>query len=285
MDSPLRDMKVNCSVCGKLFEQDEHKYISCEAHSFGETEEMQIEDIGKAPLENSIVYLEKQGYNGLAKMLKTKKAFIDDITHTEYVEDVTGVSGYTNDLNYQVVYADPPWRYGDKMLSNKVSEKKVYYPIEKNYPTLSLADICMLPVKSIVAEDAVLFIWTTDSHIPEALKVIEAWGFEYKTVGFYWLKKEKSGKQVFQMGRWTVKSGEMCLMATRGKMMKHLLKSNVHQLTEAKRDRKKHSGKPSEVRDKIVEMFGDLKKIELFSREKVDGWHSWGNEVESDITL
>lgn len=76
-------MKRDCSVCGKLFEQDENKYTSCEAHSFGETEEMQLEDIGKSTLDNSIVYLEQKGYSGLAKMLHAKKDFIDDIAHTD----------------------------------------------------------------------------------------------------------------------------------------------------------------------------------------------------------
>lgn len=184
---------------------------------------------------------------------------------------------------YQIIYADPPWDFGNRMYSSNKNDH--HREISRAYSVMNTKDICALPVRSITADDSICFMWSTDAHIPDALKVMEAWGFKYKTIAFIWNKKEKSGKQVCYMGQWTMKGSEIVLLGTKGKMTKFLKSRKVRQLVEAKRDRGKHSKKPQEVRDKIVEMFGDLKKIELFSREKVEGWHSWGNEVESDISL
>jgi site-specific DNA-methyltransferase (adenine-specific) len=144
---------------------------------------------------------------------------------------------------------------------------------------MSSKAVMQLPVEAIADDDCALFIWTTDYHLARCIKVIEAWGFEYKTVGFAWLKKTKSNKPVCFMGAYTMKSGiELCLFATRGKNVHKMKQSHkVRALIESQR--LEHSKKPDEARDRIVELFGDLPRIELFAREKTEGWDVWGDEV------
>ena len=188
---------------------------------------------------------------------------------------------------YNIIYADPAWKFGSRLANgNKkngiVNLKQV--KIGDNYNVMNNKEICELPIKEMTEDDAVLFLWTTDAHIEEAMNVINAWGYKYKTIGFTWLKKEKSGTQSCYVGFWTTKCGEICLLATKGKISKYLKKRNVRQLVEATRGR--HSEKPNEVRKRIVEMFGnDLPKVELFARENFNGWDSWGNDVEDSIDL
>lgn len=184
---------------------------------------------------------------------------------------------------YQIIYADPPWHFGDRVRSKGMGG--YFYSLEdKHYKTMKTEEICNLPIKELASEQSILFLWTTDAHIPDALKVIDGWGFKYKTVAFHWLKKEKSGKNVCFMSKWTMKSSEICLLATRGTAHKLLKARNIRQLVEA--ERSTHSRKPQEIRDRIVQMFGnELSKVELFARQKTDGWDVWGNEVESNIKL
>jgi site-specific DNA-methyltransferase (adenine-specific) len=157
--------------------------------------------------------------------------------------------------------------------------------ITRAYPVLKTEDICKLPIKDIIAEDCVCFMWVADAFIPDAIQVMKEWGFKYKTVAFIWQKKERSGKQVCFMGQWTMKNCELVLLGTKGKMTQFLKSRKVRQLQEAIRERKIHSRKPQIIRDRIVEMFGNLPRIELFARQRADGWDSWGNEIIGDIEL
>ena len=112
--------------------------------------------------------------------------------------------------------------------------------------------------------------------------MISAWGFEYKSIGFLWVKLNKSGKGFFfGLGRWTRGNTEPCLIAVKGKPKR--ISASVSQLVLS--PLKRHSEKPAEVRDKIVQLLGDLPRVELFARQKVDGWDSWGNEVECDVEI
>lgn len=142
-------------------------------------------------------------------------------------------------------------------------------------------EIYNLPVKDLAKKDSVLFLWATSPLLPEALQTIKSWGFKFKTVAFCWNKQHKSGKWVSNMGRWTMGNIEICLLGVKGKP-KRVIK-NVKQLVIA--ERKRHSEKPNEVRERIVELMGDLPRVELFARQKIEGWDVWGNEVESDINL
>lgn len=179
---------------------------------------------------------------------------------------------------YQVIYADPPWSYYNDSSAKKdcTTVKGMRRP---PYEVMSSKEITALPVNKISYKNCILFIWTTDYHLEKCLKVIKEWGFEYKTIGFVWNKK------CCFMGAYTMKSGiELCLLATKGKDAHKLVKKhNVRSLIEISRT--KHSEKPKEIKDRIINLMGDIPRIELFAREKTPGWDVWGNEVESDIDL
>jgi len=180
------------------------------------------------------------------------------------------------DINkkYNIIYADPPWSYNDKMSGHSFS-------LDHEYETQPLEWIKKLPVQNISDKNCVLFLWAVSPQLPEAIEVMKAWGFKYKTVAFCWSKVHKSGKPVSNLGRWTMGNIELCLLGVRGKPKR--ICNNVKQLVVA--ERTIHSKKPDEVRNRIVELMGDLPRIELFARQKTEGWDVWGNEVESDIHI
>lgn len=174
---------------------------------------------------------------------------------------------------YNIIYADPPWQY---------DRKGVQGFAEKVYHTIPVDEICSLPVADIAADDALLFLWATFPKLPEALKAIESWGFKYKSVVFLRLKQNKSGKGWFYgLGFWTRGNAEICLLATKGHPKRQSKK--VHQFIIS--PLRKHSQKPDITRDKIIELAGNLPKIEPFARQKIGGWDTWGNEVDCDIEL
>lgn len=176
---------------------------------------------------------------------------------------------------YQIILADPPWDYRDKALAgNRGAICK--------YPVMTIQDICNLPVGVVADDNCVLFMWVTMPKLNECFQVIKTWGFEYKTVAFTWIKRNKITPTWFMgMGRWTRANAELCLIATRGKPKR--ISASVHSIIDTPIEG--HSKKPHEVRKRIIQLIGDLPRIELFAREKTDGWNVWGNEVDSDIEL
>jgi N6-adenosine-specific RNA methylase IME4 len=147
---------------------------------------------------------------------------------------------------------------------------------------MKVDDICALPVADLAAEDSALFLWTTFPMLPDALQVISAWGFQYKTVGFVWLKQNPVAKSwFFGLGFWTRGNAEICLIAIRGKPKRQ--DKNVHQFIISPIER--HSKKPDETRERIVRLMGDLPRVELFARHTPPDWEVWGNEVESTVEL
>ncbi len=147
---------------------------------------------------------------------------------------------------------------------------------------MSADDICSLPVADIAADNSVLFLWITFPNLQESFRVIKLWGFEYRTVAFVWVKRNKKAMSWFMgLGYWTRANAEICLLATRGKPKR--ISKSVRQIIDSPIER--HSKKPDETRERIIELMGDLPRIELFARQKTDGWDVWGNEVESDIKL
>lgn len=169
---------------------------------------------------------------------------------------------------FQIIYVDPPWSYNDKKCEGAA---------EKQYNCISLSDLCSLPVKEIAAKDCVLFMWATYPKIEDALSLIRAWGFEYKSITFQWIKQNRSGKGFFfGLGRWTRGNTECCLIAVKGKPKR--ISNKVSQLVFSPLQR--HSQKPTIVREKIVELIGNLPRIELFARVKAEGWDSIGNEID-----
>ena len=178
---------------------------------------------------------------------------------------------------YKIIYADPAWTY------RVWSKKGLGRTASSHYKVSSLEEMKQLPIKEISNDDSVLFMWATYPNLKEAFELGEAWGFKYKTVAFTWVKRNKKSDGYFVgMGYYTRANAEICLLFTRGKILKRLSKS-VRQICDARI--RKHSQKPDEIRDKIVKLFGDLPRIELFARDNFKGWDSWGDEVNSDIKL
>ncbi len=170
---------------------------------------------------------------------------------------------------YGVIYADPPWLFRTR--SDKGKEKSP----EQHYDCMSLNDICNMNIKDISKPDSVLLMWVCDPMLDQAFKVIDAWGFSYKTVGFTWAKTNKNTMGFFTgLGYWTRGNPEMCLLATRGRPKRK--SKSIAQLVISQR--RKHSEKP--LLHKDIEDLVDGPYIELFARQKPrDGWDYWGNEV------
>jgi site-specific DNA-methyltransferase (adenine-specific) len=187
----------------------------------------------------------------------------------------------TPNPKYKVIYADPPWEY-----RQSGSKKNSRGMAKQHYRTMSTDEICGLPIQSLAAEDALLFLWATFPNISEALKVMEAWGFQYKTAAFVWVKKNrKAGTNFWGMGAYTRANAEVVLLGVKPKTKARqaVKRHDVHQIVEAPVGR--HSAKPDEVRQRIVDLCGDVPRVELFAREKPDGWDVWGDEVASDFVM
>ncbi len=177
--------------------------------------------------------------------------------------------------SYDIIYADPPWSYNNPV-SNIVNMGGL------PYPSMRIEDIMSLPIGSLASENSVLFLWATMPMLKKAFSVIEAWGFSYTTCAFVWVKENKvSGGIYTGMGNWTNSNAELCLLAKKGnpkRIARNVKQILVHPVGA-------HSRKPDEIRTRIVDLMGDLPRVELFAREKHEGWDSWGNEVDNDIIL
>ena len=172
---------------------------------------------------------------------------------------------------YQIIYADPPWKF---KYYGKSDDK--YRRAENHYKVMNLEDIKQLPIQNIADDNCVLFMWVIDTLLDKAFEVIDDWGFKYKTTAFTWVKTNKgNGKYFYGMGYWTRCNPEICLLATKGKPKR--IDGGVEQLIIS--ERREHSRKPDEARDRIVQLMGDIPRIELFARQKIKGWDCWGNEV------
>lgn len=178
---------------------------------------------------------------------------------------------------YNIIYADPPWTY--KVWSNKGNGRSA----ASHYNTMTKQDIQNLPIQELCADNSVLFLWVTYPCLLEGLELIEKWGFKYKTCAFSWVKMNKKKPTPFiGMGYYTRANNEICLLATKGKPLKRINK-NVEQVILS--PIREHSRKPDEIRERIINLFGDLPRIELFARQKFDGWSAWGDEIKSDINI
>jgi len=176
---------------------------------------------------------------------------------------------------YHIIYADPPWKFGSK--SYQDGNRKMLDLKKTQYNTMGVSELKKLPVDKITHKDCICFMWVTDSHLKEGIEVLESWGFKYKTIGFNWIKKYKTGSFCVNFAPWTLKSWEICLIGIRGTMGKYKISNSVKGLLIELRTT--HSKKPDETRKRIEKLFGDLPKIELFARQTADGWDSWGDEI------
>lgn len=200
---------------------------------------------------------------------------------------------------YRVLEGDPAWEH--HAWNPKTSSRDV----GRQYPTMTDAQICALPVAEVAAENAVLFLWATMPTLPQALRTMEAWGFTYKTVAFVWIKTrkitEKREKDIAKflaaiddakkldleafietflalgMGFFTRANAELCLLGTRGKTLRRKSRS-VRQIIIA--PRREHSRKPHKETKKRMAQLYDGPYLELFARQRWPGWDSWGNDVD-----
>lgn len=172
---------------------------------------------------------------------------------------------------YNIIYVDPPWAYD----SGVSPTGGIWGLATDHYSTMKLSDIKKLPVNEIADDDCFLFLWSVFPQLQEALDVIKEWGFDYKTVAFTWVKKDRKGNNLMGTGWYTRANAEVCLIARKGKI--RVINHGIRQIIESVRE--KHSKKPDEVRDRIIQLCGDIPRIELFARKKVDGWDNWGNEI------
>ncbi len=173
---------------------------------------------------------------------------------------------------YKIIYCDPPWLYNDKALAGKRGAVC-------KYPVMTTFAISRLPIETITDKDCILFIWTTWPMYQNVLKIIEAWGFTFKTLAFIWIKRNENGTIFKGMGNWTRSNSEYCLIATKGNPKR--IDASISQVIESRN--KEHSKKPDIVRDKILKLCGDLPRIELFARTKVHGWDVWGNDEKLQL--
>ena len=175
---------------------------------------------------------------------------------------------------YSVIYADPPWQYyGDPNKDQAAG---------KHYSLMSTAEIGALPIQTITADSAALFLWATNPRLPDALEVMKTWGFHFRGVAYIWIKTARDGHIINGQGvrpTFTKPTTELLLVGStcrRGRPIP-LMDEGQAQVVLAPRGR--HSAKPLIFGERIVELLGDVSRIELFARNRVDGWDAWGNEV------
>lgn len=172
--------------------------------------------------------------------------------------------------SYSIIYADPPW---PEHKSSK-AWKNTRGLASAHYDTMHIGDIKGYPVNP--SNDSFLFLWTTARHIYDAIDVVNSWGFEYKTIAFVWVKVSMSGTPLMGIGNYTRSNAEYVLLGKRGRPK--VLDHSIQQIILAPRET--HSKKPDVVRDRIIQLCGDVPRIEIFARDRHDGWDSVGNQLK-----
>lgn len=163
---------------------------------------------------------------------------------------------------YRVIYADPPWAYGNSGLQQ-------YGHASHHYPSMTIDELCALPVEAMAQDNAVLFMWVTSPLLEECFPVIKAWGFSYKT-SFVWDKVKHN------FGHYNSVRHELLLVCTRGSCTPDA--KELHDSVVTIERSKKHSEKPEEFRAIIDALYTQGARVELFARSKHEGWDTWGNE-------
>lgn len=188
-------------------------------------------------------------------------------------------------MKYNVIYADPPWEY--KTWSKKGNGRSA----ESHYNTQTIEHLKSFNINDIADTNCVLLMWVIFPCIEDGLALGKTWGFKYKTIAFNWVKMNKKSNTPFiGMGYYTRANSEVCLLFTKGKPLKRVNR-NVEQVIIERVG--KHSQKPSIARKRIVDLFGDVPRVELFARSRegmfpdheYEGWDVYGNQVNNSITL
>lgn len=180
---------------------------------------------------------------------------------------------------YKIIYADPPWQHSSHRGNlKKARDNGIWGLADFDYNTMSLQNIKDYPVSEIAEKDSILFLWATFPMIQQALDVMKSWGFSYRTIAFVWVKQNKSGTKIkpYGLGHYTLSNCEVVLLGKKGKFKRNA--RNVQQVILSPVT--KHSSKPSEIRDRIIDLCGDLPRVELFAREKTRGWAAIGEQLK-----
>lgn len=193
---------------------------------------------------------------------------------------ILGIFPELPNKKFDIIYADPPWHYNGKMQFDKTSKSREEIDLSRKifissasfkYPTLKTGELIQIPIHKIAKDDCLLFMWTTNPHLAQAIRLGEAWGFEYKTVAFVWDKMNHNP------GQYTLSNCELCLVFKRGRIPRPRGARNIQQLIRS--PRKEHSEKPIEAIQAIEKMFPSQERIELFARRKTEGWSVWGIDI------
>ncbi len=188
-------------------------------------------------------------------------------------EEVAALGGF------DLIEADPCWQYGDQFVRGGA---------EHHYPTMSLAELCLLPVEELASDNSVLFMWATWPLLFDAFALMKAWGFKYKNCGLLWVKTNKVATTTpfVGLGHWTRGNTEPCLLGVRGKPQridKAVQQLMVDDVVVAPIG--EHSAKPLEAKNRMIQLMGNVPAIELFARSRDPRFESWGNEVDTTVEL
>jgi N6-adenosine-specific RNA methylase IME4 len=183
-------------------------------------------------------------------------------------------------MKFSIMYSDFPWTFPKR----KNNKSKFGQGVHGHYPVMKIEELKAVPWGDLAADNCAWFYWATtsrtdDSDLIDKLQIPKDHGFRLVNIGYNWVKLNKVSKTpFFGPGRYTKSSSELCFLYIKGKME---VKSNrVHSLVM--HEMGEHSQKPSIIKDKIVELFGDLPRIEIFSRMSTEGWHSIGDEISGN---
>ena len=208
--------------------------------------------------------MEPDQQNAIAAQFASGKAkSLIDARRLVAKESVIEPMPLSGDKKYRVIYADPPWKYNNKLTDG-------YGAAENHYPTMSIDELRTLPVAEMAEKNAVLFLWTTSPLLKECFDVINAWGFKYKT-SFVWDKVRHN------MGHYNSVRHELLLVCTKGSCTPDVSKLFDSVVVSERSD--KHSEKPEVFRQMIDTLYTHGKKLELFARKKTTGWDVWGNQA------
>jgi N6-adenosine-specific RNA methylase IME4 len=238
----------------------------------GEVSVSAAADVATMSLEAQRELLARCDRRALLEAAKQVRGARADARRAERVAKIltisSGNSALPSDRKYPVILADPPWHFE---VYNE--DSGVERAAANHYPTMSLAEICELPIADLATPDAVLFLWTTAPHLHEAFEVLAAWGFQYVS-NFVWVKDK------FGLGYWVRNQHELLLIATCGDMPCPLPADRPPSVINA--PRREHSRKPDEAYELIERMYPELPKIEPFARAAREGWAAWGNQSQQD---
>ena len=170
---------------------------------------------------------------------------------------------------YAVAVIDPPWTWSARSAKGEGRSPR--------YPRMTIAEIASLPVRDLLAPDAVILLWVTDPLLPRALEVVRAWGLTFKTVGFYWTKRKPSGAEHLGGGYYTRANPEQCWILTKGKGVSRADRS-VRRLLAA--PVRAHSEKPDLFYTEVERLFGNVPRVDVFARRQRDGWDALGDEID-----